>query len=34
MNKYIISDIKEYIEDINELTELHIPNIITLITNN
>lgn len=30
----IISDIKEYIEDINEINELHIPNIITLITNN
>ena len=30
----IIRDIKEYIEDINEINELHIPNIITLITNN
>jgi hypothetical protein len=30
----IISDVKEYIEDINEINELHIPNIITLITNN
>lgn len=30
----IIQDIKEYIEDINEITEVHIPNIITLITNN
>ena len=30
----IIQDIKEYIEDINEINELHIPNIITLITNN
>ena len=30
----IIRDIKEYIEDINEITEVHIPNIITLITNN
>ena len=30
----IISDIKEYIEDINNITELHIPNVITLITNN
>ena len=30
----IISDIKEYVEDINEINELHIPNIITLITNN
>ena len=37
-DKYIIEnikpDIKEYIEDINQITELHIPNIITLITNN
>lgn len=30
----IINDIKNYIEDINEITEVHIPNIITLITNN
>ena len=30
----IIYDIKEYIEDINNINELHIPNIITLITNN
>ena len=30
----IISDIKEYVEDINTINELHIPNIITLITNN
>lgn len=30
----IILDIKEYIEDINNINELHIPNIITLITNN
>ena len=30
----IINDIKEYIENINEINELHIPNIITLITNN
>lgn len=30
----IISDIKEYIEDINSINELHIPNIITFITNN
>ena len=30
----IAQDIKEYIEDINEINELHIPNIITLITNN
>lgn len=30
----IVFDIKEFIEDINEITELHVPNIITLITNN
>jgi hypothetical protein len=30
----IVSDVKEYIEDINEINELHVPNIITLITNN
>ena len=30
----IIHNIKEYVEDINEVNELHIPNIITLITNN
>lgn len=30
----IINDIKEYMEDINVINELHIPNIITLITNN
>lgn len=30
----IVNDVKEYIEDINEVNELHIPNIITLITNN
>lgn len=29
----IINDVKEYIEDINTVNELHIPNIITLITN-
>ena len=29
----IVYDIKEYIEDINSINELHIPNIITLITN-
>lgn len=28
----IISNIKEYIEDINEITSLHIPNLITDIT--
>ena len=30
----IIRDIKDFIEDINEITELHVSNIITLITNN
>ena len=30
----IVTDIKEYIEDISSINELHIPNIITLITNN
>ena len=30
----IINDIKEYIEDVSSINELHIPNIITLITNN
>ena len=30
----IIYDIKNFVEDINEINELHIPNIITLITNN
>ena len=30
----IINDVKNYIEDINTVNELHIPNIITLITNN
>jgi hypothetical protein len=34
ISDYIINDIKEYIEDINQINELHIPNIITLITNN
>ena len=29
----IVYDIKNYIEDINNINELHIPNIITLITN-
>ena len=29
----IIVDIKEYLEDINEITDLHIPNLITQITN-
>ena len=30
---YILADIKNYIEDIGELTDIHIPNIITEITN-
>lgn len=30
---YIIRDIKEYMEDINDITDLHIPNLITDITN-
>lgn len=30
---YIIQDIKEYIEDIQEIADLHIPNLITEITN-
>jgi hypothetical protein len=30
----ITSDIKEYIEDLNDLSSLHIPNLITTITNN
>ena len=30
----IIQDIKTFIEDINNISELHVPNIITLITNN
>lgn len=34
IDRNIIYDIKEYMEDINEVTELHIPNIITFITNN
>ena len=34
VDESIIQDVKEYIEDINEINELHIPNIITLITNN
>lgn len=29
----IIEDIKNYIEDINEINDLHIPNLITTITN-
>ena len=30
---YIIKDIKEMIEDLNDLSNLHIPNLITEITN-
>ena len=29
----IINDIKEYIEDLNDLGDLHIPNLVTQITN-
>lgn len=29
---FIISDIKEYIEDLNDISSLHIPNLITQIT--
>lgn len=29
----IIADIKDYIEDINEISSLHMPNLITYITN-
>ena len=28
----IVADIKDYIENINEITSLHIPNLITYIT--
>jgi hypothetical protein len=31
---HIVDDIKEYIETINEINEIHMPNIVTLITNN
>ena len=31
---YIINDIKQMIEDLNDLESLHIPNLITTITNN
>ena len=31
---YIIKDIKDILEDLNEITSLHIPNLITTITNN
>lgn len=34
ISEKIIADIKAYIEDINTINEIHIPNIITLITNN
>lgn len=30
---YIISDIKDIIEDLNDISSLHIPNLITTITN-
>lgn len=30
---YIVRDIKEMIEDLNDMTNLHIPNLITEITN-
>ena len=30
---YIIADIKAYMEDINEVNDLHMPNLITMITN-
>ena len=30
---YIMRDIKEMIEDLNDMTNLHIPNLITAITN-
>lgn len=33
IKEYIIRDIKKYIENINELSDLHIPNLITQITN-
>ena len=29
----ITADIKDYIEDLNNITDLHIPNLITYITN-
>lgn len=29
---FIISDIKEYVEDLNDISSLHIPNLITQIT--
>ena len=30
---YILNDIKEIVEDLNDITSLHIPNLITTITN-
>lgn len=30
---YIAADVKEYIEDLNDISSLHIPNLITSITN-
>ena len=33
LTSYIVSDIKEYIEDITNISDMHIPNLITLITN-
>lgn len=30
---YITRDIKNYIEDINEISDIHIPNLVTVITN-
>lgn len=33
ISEYIIRDIKKYIEDINNISDLHIPNLITEITN-
>lgn len=30
----IIQDIKDYIEDLDDISELHIPNLVTQITNN
>lgn len=30
---YILKDIKELVEDLNDITSLHIPNLITTITN-
>lgn len=30
---FITQDIKDYVEDINEINDLHIPNLVTTITN-